>query len=106
MHAMVYPEPYRVRVENEAIRKVEHRNDAIVRVTRAATRGSDLPLRHGMMPGTRAGMTFSQQFIREVHSIGPAVQSLPVGDRVMGRWSDCGMQGAQDHGWSSSLGGS
>jgi alcohol dehydrogenase len=79
MHAMVYPEPYRVRVENEAIRKVEHRNDAIVRVTRAATRGSDLPLRHGMMPGTRAGMTFSQQFIREVHSIGPAVQSLPVG---------------------------
>ena len=68
------PEPGRV-----AIRKVEHRNDAIVRVTRAATCGSDLPLRHGMMPGTRAGMTFSQQFIREVHSIGPAVQSLPVG---------------------------
>ena len=50
MRAMVYRGPYRVRVEEKDHPSIEHPNDAIVRVTRAAICGSDLHLYHGMMP--------------------------------------------------------
>lgn len=58
MRAMVYRGPYRVRVEEKASPRIEHPNDAIVRVTLAAICGSDLHLYHGMMPDTRVGTTF------------------------------------------------
>ena len=44
---------------------------------------SDLHLYHGMMPDTRVGMTFGHEFIGVVHEVGPSVQSLKPGDRVM-----------------------
>ena len=83
MRAMVYRGPYRVRVEEKEIPAIEHPNDAIVRVTRAAICGSDLHLYHGMMPDTRVGMTFGHEFIGEVHEVGPSVQNVRPGDRVM-----------------------
>jgi threonine dehydrogenase-like Zn-dependent dehydrogenase len=83
MRAMVYRGPYRVRVEEKDIPKIEHPNDAIVRVTRAAICGSDLHLYHGMMPDTRVGSTFGHEFIGVVHEVGSGVQNLSVGDRVM-----------------------
>ncbi len=36
MRAMVYRGPFRVRVEDKDVPRIEHPNDAIVRVTRAA----------------------------------------------------------------------
>ncbi|MGV0714883.1 zinc-dependent alcohol dehydrogenase [Mycolicibacterium sp. XJ662] len=83
MRAMVYRGPYKVRVEEKAPPKVEHPNDAIVRVQRAAICGSDLHLYHGMMPDTRVGFTFGHEFIGVVEDIGPSVQNLKRGDRVM-----------------------
>jgi threonine dehydrogenase-like Zn-dependent dehydrogenase len=83
MRAMVYRGPYRVRVENKDIPPIEHPNDAIVRVTCSAICGSDLHLYHGMMPDTRVGMTFGHEFTGVVEEIGPSVQNLKVGDRVM-----------------------
>ena len=83
MHAMVYRGPYRVRVEEKDIPAIEHPNDAIVRVKRAAICGSDLHLYHGMMPDTRVGMTFGHEFIGEVHEVGSSVENLKPGDRVM-----------------------
>ena len=62
---------------------LEHPNDAIVQVTLAAICGSDLHLYHGMMPDTRVGMTFGHEFIGVVHEVGPSVQTLKPGDRVM-----------------------
>ncbi len=53
MRAMVYRGPYKVRVEEKPVPRIEHPNDAIVRVTHAAICGSDLHLYHGMMPDTR-----------------------------------------------------
>ena len=79
MRAMVYRGPYRVRVEEKDIPAIEHPNDAIVRVTRAAICGSDLHLYHGMMPDTRVGMTFGHEFIGEVHEVGPSVQNVQAG---------------------------
>ncbi|AXH34072.1 glutathione-dependent formaldehyde dehydrogenase [Humibacter sp. BT305] len=83
MKAMVYRGPYKVRVEEKDIPRIEHPNDAIVRVTKAAICGSDLHLYHGLMPDTRIGTTFGHEFIGVVHEVGPSVENLTVGDRVM-----------------------
>jgi threonine dehydrogenase-like Zn-dependent dehydrogenase len=83
MRAMVYRGPYKVRVEEKAKPRIEHPNDAIVRVTRAAICGSDLHLYHGMMPDTRVGHTFGHEFVGVVDEVGPSVQGLRPGDRVM-----------------------
>ncbi|KTR24076.1 zinc-dependent alcohol dehydrogenase [Curtobacterium citreum] len=83
MRAMTYRGPYRVRVEEKPDPRIEHPNDAIVRVERAAICGSDLHLYHGMMPDTRVGHTFGHEFIGVVEQVGPSVRSLDVGDRVM-----------------------
>src|SRR5829696_34622 len=83
MRAMVYRGPYKIRVEEKDIPALEHPNDEIVRVTLGAICGSDLHLYHGMMPDTRVGMTFGHEFIGVVHEVGPSVQNLRPGDRVM-----------------------
>ncbi|MEX1078374.1 MAG: zinc-dependent alcohol dehydrogenase [Homoserinimonas sp.] len=83
MRAMVYRGPYKVRVEDKDVPLIEHPNDAIVRVTRAAICGSDLHLYHGMIPDTRVGATFGHEFIGVVHDVGSSVQNLKRGDRVM-----------------------
>lgn len=83
MRAMVYRGPYKVRVEEKQMPRIEHPNDAVVRVTLAAICGSDLHLYHGLMPDTRVGHTFGHEFIGVVEQVGPSVQNLRVGDRVM-----------------------
>jgi threonine dehydrogenase-like Zn-dependent dehydrogenase len=83
MRAMVYRGPYKIRVEEKDVPRIEHPNDAIVRVTLAAICGSDLHLYHGMMPDTRIGTTFGHEFIGVVEEVGSSVQRLKRGDRVM-----------------------
>jgi threonine dehydrogenase-like Zn-dependent dehydrogenase len=83
MLAMNYRGPYRVRAEQKPYPEIEHPNDAIVRVLRSCICGSDLHLYHGMVPDTRVGQTFGHEFIGEVEEIGPSVQKLKVGDKVL-----------------------
>ncbi len=83
MKAMVYRGPYKLRVEEKPDPRIEHPNDAVVRVGLAAICGSDLHLYHGMMPDTRVGSTFGHEFIGVVEQIGSSVQNLAVGDKVM-----------------------
>lgn len=83
MRAMTYRGPYKLRVEEKPDPRIEHPNDAIVRVERAAICGSDLHLFHGMLPDTRIGHTFGHEFIGRVEEVGPSVRNISVGDRVM-----------------------
>ncbi len=83
MRAMVYRGPYKMRVEDKPKPRIEHPNDAIVKVQLAAICGSDLHLYHGMMPDTRIGHTFGHEFIGVVDEVGSSVRDLQVGDRVM-----------------------
>ena len=83
MLAMTYRGPYRVRVVDKPVPEIEHPRDAIVRVTRACICGSDLHLYHGLMPDTRVGQTFGHEFVGVVEAVGPNVQTLKVGDRVL-----------------------
>lgn len=83
MKAMTYRGPYKLLVTEKPDPVLAHPNDAIVRVERAAICGSDLHLFHGMLPDTRIGHTFGHEFIGTVEQVGPSVQRLSVGDRVM-----------------------
>jgi threonine dehydrogenase-like Zn-dependent dehydrogenase len=83
MKAMDFRGPYRVRIEHKPVPRIEHPRDAVVRVTRTCICGSDLHLYHGLVPDTRIGMTFGHEFTGVVEKLGPEVQNLKVGDRVL-----------------------
>ncbi len=83
MLAMDYRGPMRVRVEEKPMPKIQHPEDAILRVTRSCICGSDIHLYCGMVPDTRVGMTFGHEFTGIVEEIGPEVQKLKVGDHVL-----------------------
>lgn len=83
MRAMTYRGPYKIRTEEKPEPRIEHPNDAIVRVELAAICGSDLHLYHGMVPDTRIGHTFGHEFIGTVQEVGPGVERVTSGDRVM-----------------------
>jgi threonine dehydrogenase-like Zn-dependent dehydrogenase len=83
MLAMDYRGPYRVRATHKAEPEIEHPNDAIVRVTRACICGSDLHLYHGLVPDTRVGTTFGHEFTGVVEEVGPSVQNLKKGDKLL-----------------------
>ena len=83
MLAMNYRGPRRVRVDQKPEPRIEHPEDAIVRVTRACICGSDLHLYHGLVPDTRIGTTFGHEFCGIVEEVGSEVQTLKPGDHVL-----------------------
>lgn len=83
MRALAYEKPYRVRMAEKPDPRIEHDNDAVLRVTRAAICGSDLHLFHGLVPDTRVGSTFGHEFTGVVEDVGPSVRNVQRGDRVL-----------------------
>jgi len=83
MLAMSYLGPSRVKAVKKPDPRIEHPNDVVLRVTRAAICGSDLHLYHGFVPDTRVGCTFGHEFTGVVEEVGPAVRNLRGGDRVV-----------------------
>ncbi|HSH44259.1 MAG TPA: alcohol dehydrogenase catalytic domain-containing protein, partial [Longimicrobiales bacterium] len=70
---MVYHGPADVRYERKPDPRIEHPNDVILRVTRAAICGSDLHLYRGLVPDTRVGHTFGHEFTGVVEETGSGV---------------------------------
>ncbi|HEX7152066.1 MAG TPA: zinc-dependent alcohol dehydrogenase [Thermoanaerobaculia bacterium] len=89
MRAMTYRGPFRVRVEDKPDPEIQHPNDAIIRVTQAAICGSDIHLYHGLMPDLRIGETFGHEFIGVVEEVGPNVDNLKTGDKVLVPFNVC-----------------
>ncbi len=83
MRAVSYEAPYKLRVRDKPPPAIEHPNDAVLRVRRAAICGSDLHLLHGFVPDTRVGATFGHEFTGVVEEVGPSVMNLKAGDRVV-----------------------
>jgi threonine dehydrogenase-like Zn-dependent dehydrogenase len=83
MRALTYQGPYKVRVENKPDPGIEHPQDIVLKVTRAAICGSDLHLLHGLIADTRVGCTFGHEFAGVVEETGREVKMLRKGDRVV-----------------------
>jgi threonine dehydrogenase-like Zn-dependent dehydrogenase len=82
MRAVTYERPYHISVQHKPDPRIEHPQDAILRVTCAAVCGSDLHLLHGLVPDTRVGSTFGHEIVGTVEEVGPAVQGIARGDRL------------------------
>lgn len=83
MKAMVYHGPTDVRYETKPDPKIEHPNDVVLKVTRAAICGSDLHLYRGLVPDTRVGHTFGHEFTGVVEEVGSDVRTVSKGDRLV-----------------------
>jgi threonine dehydrogenase-like Zn-dependent dehydrogenase len=93
-----------VRVENVPDPKIINPRDCIVKVSLTAICGSDLHLYSGYIPAMMKGDILGHEFMGEVVEVGPQVQNLKRGDRVVvpfpiscghcffcqqGLWSSC-----------------
>jgi threonine dehydrogenase-like Zn-dependent dehydrogenase len=83
MRALAYQGPGKVSVVKKPDPRLEHPQDVILRVSRAAICGSDLHLLHGLVPDTRVGCTFGHEFTGVVEDVGRDVKTLRRGDRVV-----------------------
>jgi len=72
-----------IRVEDVPDPKILNRRDAIVKVTSTAICGSDLHLFNGFIPSMEKGDIMGHEFMGEVVEVGPMVDNLKVGDRVV-----------------------
>ena len=72
-----------VRVEDVPDPKILNRRDAIIRITSTAICGSDLHLYNGIVPTMEKGDVLGHEFMGEVVELGPDVDNLKVGDRVV-----------------------
>jgi threonine dehydrogenase-like Zn-dependent dehydrogenase len=63
--------------------KIVNEQDAIVKVRRSATCGSDLHLLGGYVPFMQAGDVIGHEFLGEIVEVGPQVRRHAIGDRVV-----------------------
>lgn len=82
MRAVVYKKPFEVAVENVPDPAVRHPNDAIVKITSSSICGSDLHMYEGRT-AARSGIVFGHENMGTIQEVGPAVNSLKPGDRVV-----------------------
>ena len=82
MKAVVYKEPFKVAVENVDDPKIQHPNDAIVKITSSCICGSDLHMYEGRTAAT-PGIDFGHENMGIIEEVGPAVKDRKVGDRVV-----------------------
>ena len=83
MKATVYTGRNTVEVADVPDPKILNSRDAIVRITSTAICGSDLHLYDGYIPTVKKGDIFGHEFMGEVTDVGPEVQNLKRGDRVV-----------------------
>ncbi|MCU1326851.1 MAG: Alcohol dehydrogenase GroES domain protein [Bryobacterales bacterium] len=72
-----------IRVETVPDPQILNPQDAIIKVTLTAICGSDLHIYNGFIPGMERGDILGHEFMGEVVEVGPKVQKLKKGDRVV-----------------------
>ncbi len=83
MRAVCWAGTHKVQVEQVADPEILNPHDAIVQVTTTAICGSDLHLFDGYIPTVQVGDILGHEFMGEVIEVGPQVNNLQVGDRVV-----------------------
>ena len=82
MRAVVYRKPFEVTVEEVPDPRIEHPNDAIVRITSSCICGSDLHMYEGRT-AAEPGIVFGHENLGVIEEAGSGVTSLEPGDRVV-----------------------
>ena len=82
MKAVVYKEPFKVAIENVPDPKIQHPNDAIVKITSSCICGSDLHMYEGRT-AAKPGIVFGHENMGIIQEVGSAVKQRKVGDRVV-----------------------
>jgi len=102
MRATCWTGKQSVSVETVPDPQILNSRDAIVKITSTAICGSDLHLYNGFIPTMRKGDILGHEFMGEVVEVGPGVQNLAVGDRVVVPFPiACGACGACERGLTS-----
>jgi len=83
MRAVCWEGKRNVQVKDVPEPKILNRRDAIVKITSTAICGSDLHLYNGFIPSMEKGDILGHEFMGEVVEVGPMVDNLKVGDRVV-----------------------
>jgi threonine dehydrogenase-like Zn-dependent dehydrogenase len=83
MKAVVYHGVGDIRLDDVPEPKLEHPNDAIVRLTASAICGTDLHFVRGTMPGLKEGRILGHEGVGVVEEVGENVRNLEPGDRVV-----------------------
>ena len=83
MKALCWQGVNKLTVEHVPDPQIRNSGDAIVKVHRTVTCGSDLHLLGGYIPFMRAGDVLGHEFVGEVMEVGPGVRRTAVGDRVV-----------------------
>lgn len=83
MKALCWYGKHDVRVESVPDPKILNPHDAIVKITTSAICGSDLHLYDDLIPTLEKGDILGHEFMGEVMEVGPAVDNLKEGDRVV-----------------------
>ncbi|MES4785496.1 MAG: glutathione-dependent formaldehyde dehydrogenase, partial [Nitrospiraceae bacterium] len=83
MKAACWYGKHEVQVKQVADPKILNPRDAIIKITTTAICGSDLHLYDGYIPLMREGDILGHEFMGEVIEVGPAVETLRPGDRVV-----------------------
>ena len=82
MRAVVYRKPFEVAVEEVPDPRIEHPNDAIIRITSSCICGSDLHMYEGRT-AAEPGIVFGHENLGVIEEVGSGVTSLEPGDRVV-----------------------
>ncbi len=83
MRALTWQGVNKLSVEQVPDPQLRNDSDAIVKVSRTVTCGSDLHLLGGYIPFLRKGDVLGHEFLGEIVEIGPGVRKHKVGDRVV-----------------------
>src|SRR5437660_5261894 len=83
MRAVTFQAPGEVRVDERPEPELSARDDAIVRIDATGICGSDLHIYHGRVK-IEPGFTIGHEYVGTVLATGADVQSVAVGDRVLG----------------------
>jgi 2-desacetyl-2-hydroxyethyl bacteriochlorophyllide A dehydrogenase len=83
VRAVTFQAPGEVRVEEKPDPELGAADDAVVQVEATGICGSDLHILHGRVPVER-GFTIGHEFVGTVLAVGPDVERVAVGDRVLG----------------------
>jgi len=82
MKAVHYEGPFKVSVKEVARPKIEHPDDAIIKVTTAAICGSDLHM-YQARTAAEAGLVFGHENMGIIEELGSGVTLLKKGDRIV-----------------------